>query len=74
MNNPTQLRQRLKDNPHEVEKICKQTTLSKNCFRRKLYNPKKFTIFEIITIKRILGLNMDETINFFAPTVANRNY
>lgn len=68
-----ELRQRLKENPLEGEKICNGAHLSKKNFRRKLYNPRKFTIFEILVIRSVMGLTMDETIKIFAPFVANYN-
>ena len=73
MNELRALRQRLKENPRECEKLCKEACLSKSNLKRKLYNPRKFTIYEMLVARRILGLTMDETIKIFAPFVAKHN-
>ena len=68
-----QLRERILKNPSVREEICKETGMNRSSLKRKLYNPEKFTIFDIVVIKRILNLTMDETIKKFAPFVANYN-
>lgn len=73
MVNSRQLRDRILKNPSVREAICKETGMNKSGLKRKLYNPEKFTLMDIVVIKRILNLTMDETIKKFAPFVANYN-
>ena len=73
MVNLRQLRDRILKNPSVREAICKETGMNKSGLKRKLYNPEKFTLMDIVVIKRILNLTMDETIKKFAPFVANYN-
>ena len=67
------LKDRILKNPSVREEICRETGMNKNGLKQKLYNPEKFTLMDIIVIKRILNLSMDETIKKFAPFVANYN-
>lgn len=73
MNTIKDLRQRLRDNPNERELICKQSGLTFSMLKRKLYNPGRFTFFEILIARKVLNLTMDQTIKIFAPFVVNRN-
>ena len=63
----------LRENEVLRRKIRKATGLSRTDLYRKLRNPKKFTLGEIVSIKAVLQLSMDETIHIFAPFVANYN-
>ena len=67
------MRDRILKNPTVREEICRETGMNKSGLKRKLYNPEKFTLMDIIVIKRILNLTMEETIKKFAPFVANYN-
>ena len=67
------LRRAVRENESMACSICRATGLNKFNLGRKLYNPKKFTIGEIIMVKSVLGLTMDETIKIFAPFVAKYN-
>ncbi|MBE7028685.1 MAG: hypothetical protein E7405_00370 [Ruminococcaceae bacterium] len=67
------LRERMRRNLKEREEICRECGLSANQLKYKLYNPRKFTLGEIVTIKRILSLTTDQIIKIFAPFVAKRN-
>ena len=73
MKNIKDVRQRLRENPDEYGRICSLSGLAKGALKRKLYNPKKFTLYEVIAFKRVMALSMDETIKIFAPFVANSN-
>ena len=73
MENIRILRQLIKENEAVSCSVCKAVGLNKMGLNRKLYNPKKFTIGEIIAVKSVLGLTMDETIKIFAPFVAKHN-
>lgn len=73
MNTIKDLRQYLRDNPNERELICKQSGLTFPMLKRKLYNPGRFTFFEILIARKVLNLTMDETIKIFAPFVVKRN-
>ena len=73
MNNIKILRQIIRENEGINCRICRATGLSRINLNRKLYNTKKLTLGDIIAIKSVLGLNMEETINIFAPFVAKYN-
>lgn len=73
MNSINDLRQRLRENPWEREKVCKQAGLTFNTLKKKLYNPGKFTFFDILIFRKVMNLTMDETIKIFAPFVAKHN-
>lgn len=73
MTNIKILRQIIRENERLNCRICWATGLNRINLNRKLYNTKKFSIGEIIAIKSVLGLTMDETINIFAPFVAKYN-
>jgi DNA-binding phage protein len=73
MTNIKILRQIIRENERLNCRICRATGLNRINLNRKLYNTKKFSIGEIIAIKSVLGLTMDETINIFAPFVAKYN-
>lgn len=68
-----ELRQRLRENIRERELICKQAGLTFNSLKTKLYNPGKFTFFDILIFRKVMNLTMDETIKIFAPFVAKHN-
>ncbi len=67
------LREVLKGNNMKRERVCRLTGLSKNGLKRKLAIPKRFTLYEIVGIKKALNLEMDEVIKIFAPFVAKYN-
>ena len=73
MQNIKILRQIIRENEKINCQICRATGLSRINLNRKLYNTKKLTLGEIIAIKSVLGLTVDETINIFAPFVAKYN-
>lgn len=52
---------------------CKSTGLSRNALMRKLNNPKKLTLSEVVSLKSVFNLSLNEAINIFAPGVANYN-
>lgn len=73
MYNVKLLRQIIRENENVKCQICKATGLTRINLNRKLYNIKKLTLGEVIAIKSVLGLTMEETINIFAPFVAKYN-
>ena len=73
MENIKILRQSIRENEQVGCSVCKATGLNSINLNRKLYNPKKFSLGEIVAIKSVLGLTMDETIKIFAPFVAKHN-
>lgn len=73
MNSMKELRKRLRENIMEREMVCKGAGLTFDALKRKLYNPGKFTFFDIIIIRKVMKLSMDETIKIFAPRVAKYN-
>ena len=73
MNSMKELRKRLRENIWERETICKEAGLTFEALKRKLYNPGRFTFFDIIVIKKVMKLSMDETIKIFVPRVAKYN-
>lgn len=73
MENIKILRQAIRENEKMRCSVCKATGLDGINLNRKLYNPKKFNIGDIVAIKSVLGLTMDETIKIFAPFVAKYN-
>ena len=74
MENIKALRERLKKETEEWYKLCYYTGLNAKQLKYKLYNPGRFTLGEVASIKRVLQLSMEETIKIFAPKVANCNY
>lgn len=54
-------------------KACKSTKLSRNALMRKLNNPKKLTLSELVSLKTVFNLSLNDAINIFAPGVANYN-
>lgn len=73
MTNIKILRQIIRENEKLNCRICRATGLNRVNLNRKLYNTKKLSIGEIVAIKSVLGLTMDETIKIFAPFVAKYN-
>lgn len=73
MENIKLLRRVIRENEKMGCAVCKAAGLSSINLNRKLYNPKKFNLGEIVAIKSVLGLTMDETIKIFAPFVAKYN-
>ncbi len=67
------LRKRLRENERERALVCKHSGLTFSNLKKKLYNPKKFTISDILIFRRVMNLTMDETIKIFAPFVAKHN-
>lgn len=67
------LRKIIRENERINCQICRVTGLNRVNLNRKLYNIKKLTLGEVIAVKSVLGLTMDETINIFAPFVAKYN-
>ena len=73
MKNIKILRKIIRENEKVKCEICRATGLNRVNLNRKLYNIKKLTLGEMIAVKSVLGLTMDETINIFAPFVAKYN-
>ena len=61
-----------KDNRLAAE-IAYNLGISRKTLYKKLNRPALFTMAEIVVLKRILKLNMNDTIKIFAPFVAYRN-
>ena len=73
MRNLKMVREAIRENKKVNCRICRATGLSRINLNRKLYNTKKLSLGEIVVIKSVLGLSMDETIKIFAPFVAKYN-
>ena len=73
MRNLKTVREAIRENKKINCRICRATGLSRINLNRKLYNIKKLNLGEIVVIKSVLGLSMDETIKIFAPFVAKHN-
>ena len=73
MKNIKILRKIIRENEQINCRICRATGLNRVNLNRKMYNLKKLTLGEVIAIKSVLGLTMDETINIFAPFVVKYN-
>lgn len=73
MKNIETVRRLLKENQRLKCRICKATGLDGSKLALKLYDVKKITVGEMVAIKSVLGLTIDETIKIFAPFVAKYN-
>ena len=67
------LRDCLRYNTLQKKRVCKITGLSAKKLKARLSVPKRFTLYEIVGIKKALSLSMDEVIKIFAPFVAKHN-
>lgn len=73
MKNLYYLRRNLKHNPELMRKVTSALNISKQDLSRKLLHPKKFTLGEVVVLKRIFRLSASETVLIFAPALAYNN-
>jgi len=64
----------LKRNDILMEFVAEKLGISPSEFSEKLNAPMKFTLAELALLKGIFHMSARDTINFFAPSVAYRNY
>ena len=67
------IKRKLRKNLGLCTKIATLTGLRRAELIRKLSDPKKFTLGELIVLKKMLNLSLRETVDIFAPDVAVNN-